>query len=301
MALKRNAVPRGFPNLARIRESIGLLVPKIKAGHLPPPKPPWQGYTSYDATQPIVSAQHLAIEVAKVYELTVGTLVVAFRSGLKSAAVVELGSSDDFFIEVDASFSDRPKDLGAILGHELAHIFLHRKQIRIANTWGNEILTDTTAALYGFAALMADTFTVTEQSRSVHGGVETTRRERKLGYLTPDELGYVVTRCSPDNIASYLDSAAAKSALRVGRRKALQDVRTPPLRSAPLGSRIMYRIRQARPGQLESGLPSAMRYGFGTETVSFRCPLCCQGMRLPTRKSLTTNCPRCQFELVCQT
>ena len=66
MALKKNAVPRGFPNLARIRESIGLLVPKIKAGHLPPPKPPWQGYTTYDATQPIVSAQHLAIEVAKV-------------------------------------------------------------------------------------------------------------------------------------------------------------------------------------------------------------------------------------------
>lgn len=297
-----NGVRRGYPNLARIRESIGLLVPKIKSGRLPPPKPPWQGWSSYDSKNPIVSAQHLAVEVAKAYELQVGTLVIGFKSGLKAAAVVEIGASNDFFIEVRSEFMKRPKDLSAVLGHELAHIFLHRKSIGIEDTWGNEILTDTTSAVYGFGALMADTFRITQTSRPVSGGTEITRRERSLGYLTPDELGYVVTRCNPDDIEAYLSSTAAKWALRQGRRKALMELRTPPLRVAPLRSRLKYWMnrRLALP-RIEQGLPVTQHYGFHKGKVAFRCPQCCQGMRLPLRKTLQTSCPRCELEFHCRT
>lgn len=295
-------VPRGFPNLARIRESIGLLVPKIKKGLLPPPKPPWQGWERYDSSDHIISAQRLAVDAAKVYQLNVGTLVITFASSLSSAAQVEIGPTNDFFIEVESDFIERPRDLGAVLGHELAHIFLHRHNIRIPDTWGNEILTDTTAAMYGFGALMADTFTVTETSHSVANGTQITRQERSLGYLTPDEIGYVLTRCSPANVAAYLRSSAAKSALRVGRRKALLEIRTPPLQLASLSSRMVYRMkRMASIPTLLVGLPLSHRYGFGDDKVSFRCPQCCQAMRLPTKKTIKASCPRCESQLHCRT
>ena len=301
MSPEQGRVPRGFPNLAIIRQVIGLLIPRIKSGALPPPKPPWQGWSSYNSKDHILSAQGLAVEVAKVYDLKVGTLVVTFGS-LKSAANVELGPSDDYFIEVDNQFTGRPKELGAVLGHELAHIFLHRAGIHGEDTWSNEILTDTTAAIYGFGALMADSFTVTETERIVAGGVEITRQERALGYLTPDELGYVLTRCTPNNIAEYLSSSAARTALRRGRRVALRETSSPPLAHAPLQARLLYQLKRLSSlPRVRDGLPAKYRYGFGENRVSFRCPLCCQGIRLPLKKRLKTSCPRCELEMRCQT
>ena len=159
MATLTQGVPRGFPNIVLVRDSLRTLVPRIKRGMLPPPPPaPWQGHRQYDRTDPILSIQRLAKSIGQEYRLVIGTVVVSFSSSLDHAAHVEIGHSNDYFIEVNSAYKNRPGELGAILGHELAHIFLHRHGLSLQDTMPNEILTDTTAALYGFGLLMADSF-----------------------------------------------------------------------------------------------------------------------------------------------
>ncbi len=279
-----------------------MLIPRIKGGELPSPLPPWQGWRAYDATDPVIAAQRLAVEVAKNYQLRVGTLVITFTPGLPSAALVEIGPSDDYFIEVDPRFKLESKNLAAILGHELAHVFLHRNRLELEDPLSNEILTDITAALYGFGAVMADSFTVTETHQQVPQGTMVTRQERNLGYLTPDELGYVLARCTPDNVIGYLSSSAARSALRKGQRKALSEINTPPLQSASWPARLGYWVNKKRAApRVEGRLPARRRYGFGQDKVSFRCPQCCQGLRLPLDRTLEATCPRCRLCLPCRT
>lgn len=297
-------VRRGFPHLGLIHDSLKRLVPAIKRGTLPPPSPhPWGGWTDYDAKEPILSVQRLARRIAEVFGLDVGTIVVSFHDNVDFAGRVELGSSRDFFVEVHAQYRAQPRVIAAVLGHEVAHIFLHRRRLALAETLPNEILTDTTAALYGFGALMADTFEVSETREQLVNAVRITRREQALGYLTPDELGYVLTRSGFARIEDYLRSAAARDALQQGRTQAELELATPPLALASWWSRLGYRLRRAWAGwrRLREELSHHTPYAFQEGRIAFRCPHCCQGMRLPLRQKLIARCPSCELEVPCDT
>ncbi len=299
-----SGVRRGFPHLELIHDSLKRLVPAIKRGTLPPPSPqPWSGWTDYDTTEPTLSVQRLARRIAEVFGLDVGTIVVSFHDNVEFAGRVELGASRDFFVEVHAQFRAQPRVIAAVLGHEVAHIFLHRRQLALAETLPNEILTDTTAALYGFGALMADTFEVSEKREQLADAVRVTRTEQALGYLTPDELGYVLTRSGFARVEEYLRSAAARDALQVGRERAVRELRTPPLALAPWWSRLLYRLWRewASWRRLRAELRHHTPYAFQEGRIAFRCPHCCQGMRLPLRQKLVARCPSCELEVACVT
>lgn len=137
--------PRGFPNIGHVRDALGVLVPAIKKGKLPPPATaPWEGHVGFPVNDAVIGVQHLARKIATAYELSVGTVIVTFVESLKEAGRVELSGPGqrDFFVELRAEFKAQPRVITAILGHEIAHIFLHHHRVHLAPGLPEEILTD---------------------------------------------------------------------------------------------------------------------------------------------------------------
>ena len=299
-------VRRGFPSLPVVRDALKRLVPAIKSGALPAPRPaPWHGFERYDPSDAVLSAQRLAREVLDVYALGCSTVIVTFDDALEAAGRVEIGGHGqrEFFVELQGELRDRPKDIAATLGHECAHVFLHRHGLEQRDVWANEILTDTTAALYGFGALMADTFQVSYRRAFQDGGVVVHRDERSMGYLTPDELGYVLTRVGFAEVDAYLDSTAARVAMGVGRDRAHRELAAPPFAHAGWWPRLLYRahVWLARWRSRGPALGAEEDYAVHDGRVSFRCPQCCQGMRLPVGKRARATCPVCEHTMACVT
>lgn len=238
----------------------------------------------------------MARRISEVYRLDVGVVLVTFLPNLGSPGRVELHGGRDFFVELDLSLRDHSRNLAATLGHEIAHIFLENNGLAFESTAETECLTDTAAALYGFGALMADTYVVTSTSKAVPGGTQITHHARSMGYLTPDEFGYVMTRSGTPVPPDALTSPAASVAFGAGRRRALASVGAPPLRVASRWRRLGYRLRllHHRLFPREEELRTDRDYAFQAGgRVAFRCPLCTQGMRVPSRRSLNATCPCC--------
>lgn len=282
--------------MALVRDAMGVLLPAIKQGTLPaPPRSPWTIPPGGARQSPVIRVQHLARRVAGIYGLDVGLIVVAFRSNIQAAGSVELGGPQqrDFFVELREDYAQEPGTLSAILGHEVAHIFLHRHRLHPPPGISAEIMTDIAAVLYGFGAVMADTFRVSQEG------------EHHLGYLTPDEVGFVLFRSGFDFRACMRDltSNAASEALQIGRTQAKRELTTPPLRCAAGWKKLKYRVQRwwsERTGRREE-LVATRLYAVSAGHVHFRCVLCCQGLRVPTRKDLTAVCPRCRTAMPCVT
>jgi hypothetical protein len=297
---------RGFPNIALVRDALGVLVPAMKKGRLPPPPAAvWDGHRGFPVENAVIAVQTLAKRIAQVYGLDIGTVVVTFLSNMQQAGRVELAGPGqrDFFIEIRDEYRTQPQVISAILGHEVAHIFLHKHQLHPPDGFAAEIMTDTTAALYGFGAAMADTFKVTETQQDLGHAIRITTHVHQLGYLTPDEMGYAVTRAGFGHVEGALQSPAARHAFGVGRNLAREELTSPPLLRSGWFSRLAYRLKRwwADLRKHEAPLDASHVYRLMAGKVMFRCTVCCQGIRLPTRARITATCPRCETELPCET
>ena len=139
------------------------------------------------------------------------------------------------------------------------------------------------------------------------------RTASKLGYLTPEEFGYVVAKRAlvfGDDVEPWFSGAQARDAYRAGLALAREDLRRPPLAAAGWTSRRGYAKdrRHVRELHRRTGRPvPAVRtddYAFEGGSplrVSFPCPTCRQRMRLPVRGKLTARCTLCRTELDCDT
>ncbi len=297
---------RGFPSIGLVRDALGVLVPAIRRGQLPPPpKEAWGGHRGFPVDDAVLAVQTLARRIAAVYRLDIGVVVVTFVEKLEAAGRVELAGPGqrDFFVELRSEFRTQPRIISAILGHEVAHIFLHRHGLHPESGLAAEILTDTTAVLYGFGAVMADTFRVSEHQEQLADAVRITTTVNQMGYLTPDEVGYALTRAGFGHLHDALESPAARDAVREGQRLARRELTTPPLRSASWWRRLGYRLARwlAERRNRASALTPDQLYRLEAGKVSFRCTVCCQGLRLPTRATVTATCPRCEAEVPCET
>lgn len=297
---------RGFPSIGLVRDALGVLVPAIRRGRLPPPpKESWQGDRGFPVDDAVLAVQTLARRIAAVYRLDIGVVVVTFVEKLEAAGRVELGGPGqrDFFVELRSEFRTQPRIISAILGHEVAHIFLHRHGLHPPSGLAAEILTDTTAVLYGFGAVMADTFKISEHREQLVDAVRVTTSVNQMGYLTPDEIGYALTRSGFGHLHELLESPAARDAVLEGQRLAKKELTSPPLRLAPWWRRLWYRllrwVAERRKGA--ATLTPDRLYQLEAGKVSFRCTVCCQGLRLPTRAMVTATCPRCEAEVPCET
>ncbi|MEU2153599.1 hypothetical protein ABZ532_01005 [Streptomyces sp. NPDC019396] len=262
-----------------------------------------------------LGTQRVAHALVRQLRLPEARMIVSFRE-MRHAASVELTAGPEYFIELNDRFRRYRRDIGAALAHEITHVLLHRLGLAFSGTRDNEILTDTVTTYLGAGWLLLDAYR------------EDAVSSQKLGYLTPEEFGYVLAKRAllfDEDPSVWFTSPQAYTAYTAGRAQALRDGREPPLAAAGWNGRRRYAKdrRQAqehpagRPGgpgpSPGSGSPpgaglwspgSAYAFermpGEGLR-VSFPCPTCHQRIRVPVRGRVRARCALCRTVLECDT
>ncbi|WP_197372348.1 hypothetical protein, partial [Streptomyces clavuligerus] len=307
MASRANGVIRGYPHLGTVRAAITALYRRLSP----------DGVLSYTSSVPPadaafgdgddlhLGAQRVARVLVEHLRLPQARMIVSFRE-MEHAASVELTAGPEYFIELNNRFRGHRRDIGAALAHEITHVLLHRLDLSFPGTRDNEILTDTATTYLGAGWLLLDAF---RESRLT---------SQKLGYLTPEEFGYVLAKRAlvfGEDPSVWFTSPQAYTAYTKGRALALRDVRQPPLAAAGWTARNRYardrrhaaerggrvpepgRARPGSGGTAGAGDGGDSGYAFETGAdglrVSFPCPTCQQRIRVPVRGRVRARCGLC--------
>ncbi|GGZ69033.1 hypothetical protein ACFOOM_02560 [Streptomyces echinoruber] len=251
-----------------------------------------------DADDLYLGAQRVARELVRHYHLPDARLVVGFRA-MEHAAHIELAAGPEYFVELNDRFRTHRRDIGAALAHEVMHVYLHRLGLSFPGVRANEILTDTAATYLGAGWLLLDAYR------------EDAVSSQKLGYLTPEEFGYVLAKRAlvfGEDPSTWFTSPQAYTAYVAGRELARRDEQQPPLTAAGWAGRRRYardrRHAQERAAAVagRAGVPySFAPDGDGPLRVSFPCPTCRQRIRLPVRGRVRARCQLCRTVLECDT
>jgi hypothetical protein len=226
---------------------------------------------------------------------------VRFRR-MPEAAWVELTETPGYAVELHERFAGQRRDIGAVLAHEVTHVFLHRAGLSFPVTEENEILTDTVATYLGAGWLLLDAFR------------EDALSSQRLGYLTPQEYGYVLAKRAAafgEDPRVWFTSPQAYEAYGAGRALAEREAVRPPLAGAGMAGRGAYAARRALAlrgrgvggtgGTGEGGGESYVFEAGDPLRVAFDCPVCCQRLRLPVRGPMRARCGVCGTVLDCDT
>ncbi|MFJ4622749.1 hypothetical protein [Streptomyces sp. NPDC088812] len=247
-----------------------------------------------------LGAQRVAHELVRHFRLPDARMVVGFRE-MEFAANVELAAGPEYFVELNDRFRGHRRDIGAALAHEITHVFLHRLGLSFPGTRDNEILTDTATTYLGAGWLLLDAYREDADS------------SQKLGYLTPEEFGYVLAKRAVlfgEDPSVWFTSPQAYTAYARGRERALLDERQPPLTAAGWAGRRRYARdrRHAQDGRPvgDAGPAGDAPYAFGPDgpgplRVTFACPTCHQRIRVPVRGRVRARCGLCRTVLECDT
>ncbi|WP_435129788.1 hypothetical protein [Actinacidiphila sp. bgisy144] len=293
-------IVHGFPHLDTVRRALTALYRRLSADGVArfaaSVRPELVDFP--DDEDPYLGALRVARVMVRHLRLPDARMVVGFRD-MAHAGSVELAAGPEYFVELHARFRTDRRDVGAALAHEVTHVYLHRLGLEFPGTRDNEILTDTAAAYLGAGWLLLDAYREEPALR----GERITMAAYKLGYLTPEEFGYVLAKRAlalGDDIEPWLRSPQAADAYRAGLERARQDLRRPPLAAAPWAARRLY-ARHRRAG----AAPDSAGYAFtgppADLRVSFACPTCFQRIRLPCAGRLRARCALCATELACET
>ncbi|MER5630710.1 hypothetical protein [Streptomyces nitrosporeus] len=291
-------VVRGFPHLETVRSAITALYRRLSpegvARYATGIAPADVAFGDADDLYP--GAQRVAGALVRHLRLPRARVVVGFRR-MEHAAAVELTAGPEYFVELNDRFRTHRRDVGAALAHEVTHVLLHRLGLEFPGERDNEILTDTVTAYLGAGWLLLDAFRQDAVS------------SQKLGYLTPEEFGYVLAKRAlvfGEDPSVWFTSPQAYTAYTVGRAEALRDLRRPPLRGAGRADRWRYaRERREARGRLggpgEAGAEYVFTGGPDGLRVAFSCPVCHQRVRVPVRGWVRARCGLCRTVLECDT
>ncbi|MFG2140587.1 hypothetical protein [Streptomyces sp. NPDC048650] len=299
MATDDRAIAHGFPHLDTVRSALTALFTRLSydtvstfdTSVLPVD-------VAFDDTEDIhLGAQRVAHTMVRHLHLPDARVIVSFRE-MEHAANVELTAGPEYFIELNERFVTHRKDIGAALAHEVTHVCLHRLDLEFPGTRDNEILTDTAATYLGAGWLLLDAY-------REHGPFS-----QKLGYLTPEEFGYVLARRAEffgEDPAPWFTSPQAYDAYTKGAARAREDARRPPLAAAGWAARLRYakdrRLARSadRTGPSRTSADGYRFEGSAPLRVSFPCPVCHQRIRVPVRGRLRARCGLCRTVLDCDT
>ncbi|MGW1142401.1 hypothetical protein [Streptomyces zhihengii] len=291
-------VVRGFPHLDTIRSAVTALYRRLSADGV-------QRFASSVSPADVafspdddlyLGTQRVARALVSHLRLPDARMIVGFRE-MEHAASVELTAGPEYFIELNSRFRTHRRDIGAALAHEITHVLLHRLGLSFPGTRDNEILTDTVTTYLGAGWLLLDAFR------------EDALTSQKLGYLTPEEFGYVLAGRAMvfgEDPSAWFTSPQGYRAYTAGRTEALRDARQPPLTSAGRVGRLRYagRRRQALAGDRAGAGPKdayAFEQGPGGLRVSFPCTTCHQRIRVPVSGRVRARCGLCRTVLECDT
>lgn len=287
-------VEHGYPHLETVRAAVTALYRRLSRDTIEtfPVSVAPADVAFCDTDDLHLGAQRVAREMVRHFRLPDARLVVGFRE-MTHAANVELAAGPEYFVELNDRFRTHRADIGAALAHEVAHVYLHRLGLSFPTTAENEILTDTTAAYLGAGWLLLDAFRQDAVS------------SQKLGYLTPEEFGYVLAKRAllfGEDPSVWFTSPQAHTAYVKGMARARRDGEQPPLAAAGWAGRRRY----AHDRRHASGAPPAAAYAFAADPagrlrVSFPCPTCHQRIRVPVRGRVRARCGLCRSVLECDT
>ncbi|MEV0264431.1 hypothetical protein AB0I49_24270 [Streptomyces sp. NPDC050617] len=299
MAVPGSDVEHGFPHLETVRAAITALYKRLSydtvhtfgLSMLPVD-------VAFDDDEDLhLGVQRVARAMVQHLRLPDARMIVGFRE-MQHAANVELAAGPEYFIELNDRFKNHRRDIGAALAHEVMHVYLHRLDLSFPGTRDNEILTDTAAAYLGAGWLLLDAYR--EDSLS----------SQKLGYLTPEEYGYVLAKRAlafDEDPAPWFTSPQAYEAYVKGLARARRDEQRPPLAAAGRLARHRYardrRHVESDPAAAASALPNG-GYAFEGRAplrVVFPCPTCHQRIRVPVQGRLRARCGLCRTVLDCDT
>ncbi|MFE9766448.1 hypothetical protein ACFYPC_18280 [Streptomyces sp. NPDC005808] len=292
-------VEHGFPHLDTVRASITALYRRLSYDtiHTFATSVAPADVAFSDIDDLYLGAQRVARELVRHYRLPDARMIIGFRE-MTHAANVELAAGPEYFIELNDRFRTHRRDIGAALAHEVMHVYLHRLDLAFAGTRDTEILTDTSAAYLGAGWLLLDAYREDADS------------SQKLGYLTPEEFGYVLAKRAlvfGEDPSIWFTSPQAYTAYNKGMTQARRDEQQPPLTAAGWAGRRRYakdrRYAQDHPGHSsQPGAPYTFSPdGRGPLRVSFPCPTCHQRIRVPVRGRVRARCALCRTVLECDT
>ncbi|MEU2081856.1 hypothetical protein ABZ569_08175 [Streptomyces albus] len=286
-------VERGYPHLGVVHEALTAVHRRLTADGLPHyAAAVAPADVAFDDTEDLhLGTQRVAGALVRHLRLPEARVIVTFRE-MTHAANVELTAGPEYFVELNTRFARHRRDIGAALAHEITHIWLHRLGLSFPGTDANEVLTDTAAAYLGAGWLLLDAFR------------QDALTSQKLGYLTPEEFGYVLAkraRLVGDDPAVLFTSPQAYEAYERGRARAGREERVPPLAAAPWPDRRRY-ARDRRHGTAAAhGAGYAFEAAGGTLRVSFPCPACRVRLRVPVRGPVRARCGVCGSVWECDT
>lgn len=291
-------VVHGFPHLDTARAAITALYRRLTPdgvrSYAPSVAPADVAFA--DADDLHLGTQRVARALVRQLRLPDARIIVSFRE-MRHAANVELTAGPEYFIELNDRFRSHRRDIGAALAHEITHVLLHRLDLTFPGTPANEILTDTATTYLGAGWLLLDAYREDRDS------------SQKLGYLTPEEFGYVLAKRAAvfgEDPRVWFTSPQGYEAYTRGSARALRDERQPPLTTAGRLGRHRY-VKERRyaldhPGVLaDPAAPyvfEALRDG---PRVAFACPTCHQRIRVPVRGRVRARCGLCRTVLECDT
>ncbi|MFD9305311.1 hypothetical protein ACFWCB_22100 [Streptomyces sp. NPDC060048] len=289
-------VQHGFPHLETVREAVNALFRRLSDDGIRAYGTPFAPADAAfgDADDLYLGAHRVASAMVRALRLPDARIVVGFRA-MRDAASVELAAGPEYFVEVNDRFRTHRRDLAAALAHEVTHVLLHRLGLRFPTTAGDEILTDTAAAYLGAGWLLLDAYR------------EDDLTHQKLGYLTPEEFGFVLAKrerfIGGEDLSAWFTSPQAYEAYVRGRAMARRDLRRAPLAAAGRAERWRYaRDRRAAPAPPGRGAAYRFEVHADGPRVSFPCPVCEQRLRLPAdRGPLRARCGLCHTVLDCDT
>lgn len=297
-------VVHGYPHLDTVRSAITALYKRLSydtvhafATSIVPADVAFS-----DQDDLYLGVQRVAREMVRHLRLPDARVIVSFRE-MEHAANVELTAGPEYFIELNDRFRTHRRDIGAALAHEVMHVYLHRLDLIFPGTRDNEILTDTATTYLGAGWLLLDAYR------------EDGASSQKLGYLTPEEFGYVLAKRAiafGEAPETWFTSAQAYTAYTKGLAQARRDEQQPPLTAAGWAGRRRYAKDRRHALERDSGgagaSPPGGAYAFsrgpgGAEPprVSFPCPTCQQRIRLPVRGRVRARCTLCRTVLECDT
>ncbi|GGM88196.1 hypothetical protein [Streptomyces fuscichromogenes] len=290
-------VEHGYPHLDTVRAAVTALYRRLSYDTVQTfdTSVPPADVAFCDTDDLHLGAQRVARELVRHFRLPDARMIVGFKD-IPHAANVELTAGPEYFIELNDRFRTHRRDIGAALAHEVMHVYLHRLDLSFASTRENEILTDTATTYLGAGWLLLDAY-------REHG-----EASQKLGYLTPEEFGYVLAKRSlvfHEDPSVWFTSPQAYTAYQKGMVRARQDEEQPPLTGAGWAGRRRYaRDRRHAPAAppAQPGAPYAFTPDSGGRLrVSFPCPTCHQRIRVPVRGRVRARCSLCRTVLECDT
>lgn len=306
-----------YPNLERIKASIKSLYKHFSSQNI------YSFSNSISSEQisissgqdPVITANRLATKIVRHLKLPEGSILVNYRNNLEHPGQVELTLENEYLVELNALYKENQRDIAAILAHEITHVFLYRAGLWLPNTYDNEILTDTASVYLGVGWLGLNAYRLTETKQTNSSGQRYIKyQEERLGYLTPEEFGYVLGKRAinfKENMNGFITSSAAKKAFQRGFQRAKLEYRQPPMKNCGWIKRILYRwnlrriVSANRNGNIKIVSHSFEGYRFDISDgikVVFECPVCSQKLRLPVnKKNIVANCSICQSSFKCET